>query len=248
MHTVRNRTAMSRTGGEFRHVSQASAKKAPAASPAFPEQVCIPPRKGAVIRDAPLPGSQALAEAALILPAPVLPPLPGTTRPAAVKPAGKTVGKRGQKTRRRKPAARSARPKRAKAKAPKVMTLPMAPVAELRIPAPEPMPATAPSIPPAALPRSRSLVDTRGPGIVARVVGWLDALSLALVGQPLSRPTKRKRHRVTLPAPRQSLAPAAAGRSPPSREPPNRGGAGDELARLRLENARLKAELARLAG
>ena len=59
MHTVRNRTAMSRNGGQFRHVSKASEKQAPALSPAFPDQVSIPPRKGAIIRDAPLPEPQA---------------------------------------------------------------------------------------------------------------------------------------------------------------------------------------------
>lgn len=246
MHTVRNRTAMSRSGGEFRHVSKASVKQASTATPAFPDQVRIPPRKGAVIRDAPLPEPQALAEAALILPAPKLPPLPGTTRPATIKP-GKAVGKRGQKTRRRKPAARTARPKRSKAKAAKA--LPLALVAELRTPAPETTLAPAPNIAAPPLPRSRSLVDTRRSGIVSKVVRWLDALSMAIVGQPLSGTTKRKHHRFTLPAPRQSLAQAAAGRCPPSRQAPSpSGGAGDELARLRLENARLKAELARLAG
>ncbi|MFM6933541.1 MAG: hypothetical protein ACKOUT_15015, partial [Novosphingobium sp.] len=70
-----------------------------------------------------------------------------------------------------------------------------------------------------------------------------------IAGQPLARSTRRKRHKFILPAPRQSLAQTVAARSPPSRQSPNpSGGAGDELARLRHENARLKAELARLEG
>ncbi len=252
MHTVRNRTAMSRSGGEFRHLSKASVNQAPSPPPAFPEQICIPPRKGVVIRDVPLPEPQALAEAALILPAPRLPPLPGATRPATIKPpgkpAGKAVGKRGQKTRRRKPANRTARPKRGKAKAPTAKTLPQAATIALSIALPEPMPVRAHAIAPTTLPRSHSLVDTRKPGIVARVVRWLDALSFSLVGQPLSRMVKKNRRLVPLPAPRKSLARTTAGRrAPPSRQPATpSGGAGDELSLLRAENARLRAELTRL--
>lgn len=246
MHTVRNRTAMSRNGGQFRHVSKASEKQAPAPSPAFPVQVSIPPRKGAIIRDAPLPEPQALAEAALILPAPVLPPLPGATRPATAKLAGKAVGKRGQKTRRRKPAVRAARPKRTKAKVNDTLANP--PFIAVQTKLPDAIPILASDIEPAVLPRNRSLAATRGPGIAARVVRWLDAISFALVGQSLAR-SKKRRRLAALPAPRQSLARTTAGRhAPPSRPSPSpSGGAGDELARLRAENARLKAELARLA-
>ncbi|WP_310535499.1 hypothetical protein [Novosphingobium sp.] len=257
MHTVRNRTAMSRTGGEFRHVSKAGMKLPSSPSPAFPEQVCIPPRKGVVIRDAPLPEPQARAEAALILPAPELPPLPGATHAPTIKPpgklSGKAVGKRGQTTRRRKTAKFTALPKRGKAKAPAAkappQVLPQSPA--LTIPLSQPVPVRAPAIAPIApiaLPRSRSLVDTRKPGMVARVVFWLDALSRALVGQRLSRTVRKKSRILPLPAPRQSIARTTAGqRAPPSRQPaPTGGGAGDELSFLRAENARLKAELAML--
>lgn len=244
MHTVRNRTAMSRNGGEFRHLSKASVKLAPSQSPTFPEQVCIPPRKGVVIRDVPLPDPQALAEAELILPATIKPP---------GKPAGKAVGKRGQKSGRRKATKSTARPKRGKAKTPAAAALPQvlsqAPDLALTSLLPEPAQARAAAIAPIALPRSRSLVDTRKPGMVARVVLWLDALSRSLVGQRLSRTVRKKKRIVPLPAPRQSLARTTAGRrAPPSRQPaPTSGGAGDELSLLRAENARLKAELARLA-
>lgn len=251
MHTVRNRTAMSRDGGEFRRLSKASEKQAPKPSPSFPVQVSIPPRKGPIIRDAPLPEPQALAEAALILPAPVLPPLPGAARPATAKPAGKAVGKQGQKTRQRKPAVRAARPKRTKAKVKvKVNDSPAKPpFIAVQAEFPDANPILASGVEPAALPRSRSLVDTRKPEMVARVVLWLDALSRSLVGQRLSRTVRKKSRIVPLPAPRQSLARTTAGRrAPPSRQPaPTSGGAGDELSHLRAENARLKAELARLA-
>ncbi|MFM5930607.1 MAG: hypothetical protein ACKOPQ_06835 [Novosphingobium sp.] len=230
--------------------------------PAFPETVRIPARKGAVISTVALPDAQAIAEAALILPAPAEQAGKRTRRTAR-----KVAGKRGQKTRRRKPGrAKSALAKSgagtaksgksSSGKSPSGASglgrANPASAGETGT-APNPMPNrsadAAAAVPPAGavLPPNRALVPVNGLGVVGRLVRWLDAISFAVVGKPLPRKSKRRRN--GLPLARQvSPLPAITRRVPPLRQSVAQDGeAGDELARLRAENARLKAQLAQLA-
>ncbi|MFM5932478.1 MAG: hypothetical protein ACKOPQ_16415, partial [Novosphingobium sp.] len=181
-----------------------------------------------------LPEAQVQAEAALILPAQVK-----SAKRRGAKAARKVSPKRGQKTRRRKTVQGKARKGSGNAA--------MKPAPAVIAVAAEPAPAA--PLADQTVPRSRAIVPVHGGGIVNRLVRWLDAISFVFAGKVLPRRSaKPKRRREALPLARQaSTQPAPRRRKPPPRQPAIPGcEAGDELARLRAENARLKARIAQL--
>ena len=234
MHTVRNRSAISRKAKANSRLPKGQPPFLPpdarnSVPPGFPANILVAPPRGAVIKAVPLPAPEseprAEAEALLILP----------ERPA--KPA------------RRKAASPRKTQRKAKARKPgprKAATLPRKPRKETGAAAVSPAPAALPLPPvqppsaPAPLPPSRAVVRTGG-GMVQKIVRWLDALGSALIGQPLTH----RRRKVVLPKARQALQRRPlAERMPTARQPiVTAAGAGDELHLLRLENDRLNREL-----
>ncbi|MCW1400779.1 hypothetical protein OKA06_00025 [Novosphingobium sp. MW5] len=234
MHTVRNRSAISRKSKAPGRLPKVQPPFLPpdsraSGAPAFPASVLVAPPRGAVIKAVPLPGLEAgprvEAEALLILPE--RPAKQVRRAPSTKKAPGKV---KARKAKVRKPRALHKKP----AKKPRAAVLSPAPAAL-------PLPPVAPPLAPAPPPNSRALVKTGGSGMVQKIVRWLDALGSALIGQPLTR----KRRRVVLPKARQALQRRPLSeRAPTSRQPiANGSAAGDELHLLRLENDRLNREL-----